>query len=384
VLQRLVPMAQRSEGVGEGSDLRGRALWCWAARFLCLCCLGAAVGCELETLPIRKQSASSERADAAVVSHEIVDADVAHADAGSSDLGHEDAGVDRGGRGGDQAGREARQCEQSNECVSTGGVCQGVTCVSGRCVNGVHPVGTVCGDGGVCDQAGQCQDCRPGKTECVGTERQRTCGAAGQWLAAARCSALCLAGVCVECEPGAVECKNDQRRECASDGRFGPKTRCEFGCDTGEACHACQPGSSECVDGNGRARTCNVQGQWDSAVACEHGCAAGQCVECDEGALRCTGDGAQRCGKDRRWGAITACPAGCAGDRCAECRDGQRDCSSRTDIRVCRGQAWGMPQGCRPHAHCDADAQDGNWCPCDDGYDDPHPNPGVCGERGRR
>jgi hypothetical protein len=156
---------------------------------------------------------------------------------------------------------------------------------------------------------------------------------------------------------------------------------CELGCTAG-ACYACRPGSAECTQDGSQLRGCNAQGQWDAAVACEHGCAAGQCSECSAGEQRCTEAGAQHCGNDLRWQPAMACPAGCGGDQCAECHDGQRECSSPTEIRVCHGTTWGTPQGCRPHAHCDASAQDGDFCPCDPGYADPHPKPGLCGDSG--
>ena len=143
----------------------------------------------------------------------------------------------------------------------------------------------------------------------------------------------------------------------------------------------CKPGSTACV-GSDMQRVCNEMGTWGAANACSAGCSAGVCNACKPAEVRCVeGMGVQRCADDRQWAKPTACAEGCDGTQCAECRNGSVQCVNTTDLRECVNKHWGSPTGCRPDSTCDATPVNGNTCPCNAGFSDPHPNPGTCSPR---
>ena len=126
-------------------------------------------------------------------------------------------------------------------------------------------------------------------------------------------------------------------------------------------------------------RVCSEAGSWGPANACPAGCSAGVCNACRAGEVRCVeATGVQTCGSNLQWSAPTSCSAGCDGKQCAECRDGTVMCVSTVELRECVNKRWGSASGCRPDSTCDATPLNGNSCPCNAGFDDPHPNPGTC------
>jgi len=129
-------------------------------------------------------------------------------------------------------------------------------------------------------------------------------------------------------------------------------------------------------------RVCSQAGSWGAAMACPGGCSAGACNACMPGEVRCVdGSGVQTCGADRQWSKAMPCSAGCDGTQCAQCMDGAVQCVSSVELRQCVNKRWGSATGCRPDSMCDATPAGGNSCPCNPGFDDPHPNPGTCVRR---
>jgi hypothetical protein len=275
-------------------------------------------------------------------------------------------------------------CKTAADCPLATALCHEAVCQDGRC--GLHTLatGAACGAGGVCGERGDCRECDPpGRTMCIDAGSQRACDMTGHWSAAESCEHTCLGGACAQCTPGTAECLEGQRRACGDDGRWGVAQACASGC-TGDRCNDCTPGQAECTANDSQVRSCNANAQWDAPVACASGCANSRCNQCTPGANRCTSDGAQSCGADQQWGAASACAAGCNGDLCAQCKTGARECPSATMLRVCSDNAWDTAQSCRPHSTCNATSKDGNSCPCDAGYDDPSPDPGLCTARKKK
>lgn len=313
----------------------------------------------------------------------------------------EDAGVCRAGVAGPCRKCEAGTAECSDEharrsCDADGRWSEpeacGVMCVAGQCTE-CAPGGSECvdskqrrcGDDGrwsevtACElgcSEGACQECMPGARQCTPTGEARSCDANGRWNQDETCESGCLDGRCRSCREGAKRCNADAQEQCGADGTWQLGAACSLGC-VRDHCAACKIGSYECV-GLTDQRVCGDDGEWGAPSACLGGCLSGQCSECISGATRCAEAGMQRCSPERRWQTIMACPFGCDGSNCAACAEGAVECTSRTTLRVCRNHAWTAADACRPDAYCDMAAPGGNTCPCDPGYVDPHPDPGLC------
>jgi hypothetical protein len=225
-----------------------------------------------------------------------------------------------------------------------------------------------------------CHECAPASVSCSDdNQAARVCSASGRWEAPAACEHGCAEGRCKSCRQDATRCSADKQERCDAAGTWQPAAACSAGC-AGDRCATCRAGTRECVGTNAQ-RECAESGEWGANVECSLGCTAGRCNECTAGAERCDGPGIQRCSAELRWETVTECPNGCDGSQCAECRNGTIECTSRFEIRHCRDRKWSSSSACRPNAHCDASAPGGNTCPCDDGYIDPHPEPGLCEPR---
>lgn len=315
----------------------------------------------------------------------------------------------------DDASSCLAHCSADSDCPAAS-ACHAAVCVEGACKEEPLLDASSCDDDAGSCPAGECGTCVAGASECVGAGL-RSCGKDGRWTQALRCEHGCSAGACNECTPDATQCSaSNEAQRCAANGRWAAKEVCSNGCANGRCkvctegakrctadaqetcsaegawvstpcslgcvdnhCAACKVGASECTGSDmNSARVCGDNGEWGPAMACASTCADGQCTECVPSTQRCAGPGIQVCGLDRRWLTTESCPNGCDGMRCAACKEGALECPSRTTVRVCRNHMWSDTDNCRPNAHCSAEAPSGNTCPCDSGFVDPHPNPGLC------
>lgn len=374
---------------------------CWL-RWLCAASLALGLaGCFLDSAPIRPVAGASVSSSTAFMP-----------DAQLPDVAARDLGTIMTRRVCNAAEHDCLvRCESANDCPIQR-ACEAAACVDGMCQLDAAGCDH---DAGPC-AAGQCTQCTPGSAECS-NNLQRSCGQDGTWSEAKMCELGCSDGACRECLPGTKVCADsgDQIKSCGPNGRWADSESCENGCANGlckqcregakrcnadaqeqcgadgtwqlaaacslgcvkDHCAACKIGSYECV-GVTDQRVCGDDGEWGAPSLCLGGCLAGVCNECIPGAERCAAPGVQRCSPERRWQTITACPFGCNGSTCAACAEGAIECTSRTNLRVCRDHAWTASDSCRPNAYCDMAAPGGNTCPCDPGYVDPHPSPGLC------
>ncbi|HEY2734586.1 MAG TPA: hypothetical protein VGI70_11410 [Polyangiales bacterium] len=392
----------------------------------CSClALSIGAGCGLDTRPIHKITdavrifaAPASPVDAPTIQNPtVVDASAngADLDAGAMNVTKltDDAGDDDCL---DEASRCRKRCKMADDCPAADSACHVALCDRGACSLSALSIGTPCGDGGVCDGAGACTQCAAGAIDCSAAQR-RVCGRDGRWGAPVSCPFGCTGQTCNDCVPTRTQCSPDGTAaiSCNADGRLDVPIACDDGCSNGacnrcsagatrcannmqrvcgeagtwgaaqdcgalgcgsDRCASCAKGASECQDA-GR-HVCGDDGQWGPTSACPNGCSAGSCDECTPQARRCTTDGAQTCGVDRRWGALTSCPAGCSGDQCARCAEGAVECPTATTLRTCTSSTWSDADSCRANAHCNAMPHNGNSCPCDPGFSDPSPSPGLC------
>ncbi len=263
-------------------------------------------------------------------------------------------------------------CATPELCDATAGACKPAACAldEHRCNGDIlekcnaarsafEPV-KVCA-ASLCDAAGkECDDCKSGAAECVGTT-PRTCDSTGHWMSGATCGGstpVCKAGIC---EPGACaagdhRCAGDILEQCKSDlTGFDPVRVCMSGlCDaTGKVCDECKSGAVDCVGETPRA--CDSTGHWRTLTACggttplcKSGvCSAGACVA---GEHRCNANVLERCNSTfTGFTGVMTCGSGlcdAAGKECDECVVGATDCVGNTPRRCDSTGHWTTLTAC--------------------------------------
>jgi len=218
------------------------------------------------------------------------------------------------------AGNTPRSCDSSGHWTSLtpctvptplckAGVCSPGVCTSGeyRCAadvletcnstyDGFDPV-KVCGSG-LCDVVGkECDDCKSGSADCVGST-PRACDSTGHWKSLTPCSGstpVCKAGICSAgiCATGEYRCTADTLEVCSSTfTSFDPVKVCGSGlCDAlGKECDDCKSGETTCSGSTPRA--CDSTGHWKDLTPCGGTtpyCTAGVCSSCLPGLTSCSG-----------------------------------------------------------------------------------------------
>jgi len=207
------------------------------------------------------------------------------------------------------AGNTPRSCDATGHWVSLtpcatptplckAGICSPGTCTASeyRCTvdtleicnstfDGFDPV-KVCPPG-LCDATGkECDDCKPGAADCVGST-PRACDSSGHWKSLTACSGstpVCKAGVCGTglCSSGEYRCNVDTLEICNSTYTgFDPVKVCGAGlCDVvGKECDDCKSGDTTCSGATPRA--CDTTGHWKDLTPCSGGtpyCVGGVCT----------------------------------------------------------------------------------------------------------
>jgi len=193
--------------------------------------------------------------------------------------------------------------------VCKAGVCSAGICLAGdyRCTGDIletcassflayDPV-AVCG-AGLCDALGkECDECKSGSADCVGTT-PRACDSTGHWKSLTTCSGstpVCVAGVCKAglCVADEYRCSGDNLEVCSSTFMSFDyvKTCPALLCDAaGKGCFDCLTGAKDCVGTT--PRLCDSTGHWSSLTACSGStpyCSGGVCVTCPAGLTNCSG-----------------------------------------------------------------------------------------------
>jgi hypothetical protein len=157
----------------------------------------------------------------------------------------------------------------------------------GSCMGGQMPITEACdGVDNDCDEstdeapadsacafgcnvdAGRCNNCPVGGSECTDSDTSRVCPDGSAWMTQV-CEHGCNAtrNECNVCTPGSVQCADaDNEQECLADGSgWGAPTSCEFGCESPSynRCRTCDPsaGTYQCSSTNPDIRIqCNSSG----------------------------------------------------------------------------------------------------------------------------
>ena len=140
--------------------------------------------------------------------------------------------------------------------------------------DGVVP--TPCGGFGCNAEAGRCNVCTIGDSECLDADTAKVC-ADGSGLTDMECQFACNAtrNECNVCEPDAKSCRDASTEQiCNADGSgFASSNACEFGCNSPEynQCRTCDPaaGTSQCSPTDPETRiTCNSSGFITGGLNC--------------------------------------------------------------------------------------------------------------------